>query len=85
MYLEHFPQQRENIMEVTISIKQASGEVVTIVRQLEDLGADSKFVDLENLVSNLGHSVLPEIELALLEQMSETFVGEKNREEERLS
>jgi hypothetical protein len=67
-------------MEITISIKNASGSVVTIVREVGDLGADSKFLDVENLVRDLGHSVLPEIEHEILKQMSSAFVGEKNRE-----
>jgi hypothetical protein len=72
-------------MEITITLKNAAGEVVTLVESFSDLSGKSKLKDVEQLVRDLGHKVLPEIEVALLKQISREFVGEKNKEEERYS
>jgi hypothetical protein len=70
-------------MEIKISIKTGAGDILEIVREIEDLGAESNLGTVEQLVKQLGDSVLPELEGKLVEQMSETFVGKKKEDQER--
>jgi hypothetical protein len=69
-----------DILKLHLSLELPNGTLIKL-ESCQDLGnMPLLFSDLEKLVSGIGHSVLPELEQKLLEQMSRTFVGEKNEE-----
>lgn len=66
-------------MEITLRVKTSTGETFELNQEVSDLTSLSKLSDLEQLVQEFGHSVLPALEGELLKHMSERFVGEKNK------
>ena len=69
-----------DILKLHLSLELPNGTLIKL-DSCQDLGnMPFLFSDLEKLVSCIGHRVLPELEQKLLEQMSLTFVGEKNEE-----
>lgn len=68
-----------DIVKLHLSLELSNGTFIQL-ESCEGLGKmPFLFSDLEKRVSALGHSLLPELEQKLLEQMSLTFVGEKNQ------
>lgn len=69
-----------DILKLHLSLELPNGTLIKL-DSCQDLGnMPFLFSDLEKLVSCIGHRVLPELAQKLLEQMSLTFVGEKNEE-----
>ncbi len=67
-------------LKLHLSLELPNGTLIKL-ESCEDLGKmPLLFSELEKRISVLGHCLLPELEQKLLEQMSLTFVGEKNEE-----
>ena len=70
-------------MKIKLMVELDSGESLELKGDYRDLSGIKTLSELESLVSSIGHGLLPDLEKSLLEQMSKTFVGKKNKEEER--
>ena len=66
-------------MEIKLSVKSSNGDTFEVIREFSEVSSLRNLSDLENLVQDYGHSVLPELESHLLSQMSVAFEGKKNR------
>ena len=69
-------------MEIIISIKTDSGEVIALHRILGDWKEGDIIGGIESEVSKVREEMLPELSSKLVEHHQLMFNGEKNKEEE---
>ena len=66
-------------LKLHFSLELPDGSFVNVDKAYDLVSGSILFSDLEETVSHIGFEVLPLLEFKLLEQMSLTFVGEKNQ------
>jgi hypothetical protein len=71
-------------MQVTISIKQDNGEVIEIIKDLNNFDEKDIIGSVEQEVFSIKEELLPILSEKLIEQHQRGFVGEKNKEKERI-
>jgi len=70
-------------MQVTISIKQDNGEVIEIIKDLNNFDEKDIIGSVEQEVFSIKEELLPILSERLIEQHQLRFKGEKNKEKER--
>jgi hypothetical protein len=71
-------------MQVTISIKQDNGEVIEIIKDLNNFDEKDIIGSVEQEVFSIKEELLPILSEKLIEHHQREFVGEKNKEKERI-
>lgn len=71
-------------MQVTISIKQDNGEVIEIIKDLNNFDEKDIIGSVEQEVFSIKEELLPILSEKLIEQHQREFAGEKNKEKERI-
>jgi hypothetical protein len=70
-------------MQVTISIKQDNGEVIEIIKDLNNFDEKDIIGSVEQEVFSIKEELLPILSERLIEHHQLRFKGEKNKEKER--